>query len=69
MNVGSQTHLEMPVIDFSVQETLADIPPMTYACMAIDTFPSSFSCLLQAIVKEVSFSAAFPTLTLKTTWG
>lgn len=65
-SVGSQIHLEMHGIDCSVPQTLADISHMTYTYMAIEKFPSSPSCLRQAIVKN-PLSVAFPTLPLRTT--
>lgn len=55
VGVDSQIHLVMHIIDSSLQESLADISSMTYAYAAIENFPCSFSCLLQAIVKKCLF--------------
>lgn len=38
--VDSQIHLEIPIIDLSTQESLADISSMTYACVAIENITS-----------------------------
>lgn len=38
--MDSQIHLEIPIIDLSMQETWADISPMTYACVAIENVTS-----------------------------
>lgn len=66
VSVDSQIHRELHITDSPVPMTWTDIPPMTYAYMAIESIPSLFSYLLQVIVKN-HLSIAFPTFTLKTT--
>ena len=64
-DLSRDAHLH--IIDFSLQDTLADISSMTYAYMAIENCPRSFLCLLQAIVQKCLSDS--PTLALKTSWG